>query len=931
MKKSLLIAILLVFAVSMFSLDLNQKLPLDPSVKIGKLKNGLTYYIKKNDSPEKRAELRLVVNAGSILEDEDQQGLAHFCEHMAFNGTKNFKKSAMTDYLSSIGMGFASGLNAYTSFDETVYMLKSSTDDKAQYEKAVFILSEWAHNLSFEDEEIDKERGVIIEEWRGGRGADERMSNESRKVILQGSKYADRSPIGKFEVLSTFKYDTIRKFYKDWYRPDLQAVVIVGDLDINQTEKFIHKYFEKIKMPKKPKPRVIEAVPDHDEMLVTVVKDKEAMSSNLNLYYKGETRKTETYGDYRRQLTFDLFNSMFSERLMECSQKDNPPFNYAGVASFPMARSKSNFLIYSQVKDNGVIRGLETLVIETERVKRYGFTESELERAKKQIVLRYENQFKEQDKLDSSRLTRAYIRHFLTNNPMMSPEQEYLAASELINQINLKDVNQIHQELMTVRNRVIAVSLPEKEGISIPTKEELLQAYTNAQKAEISPYEESTNNIPLLKTEPVKGSIISKKHITSIDANELVLSNGMRVLYKKTDFKNNQILFDSYSPGGLSMSPLTYLPSASFSSQVIGEAGQGELDNIALGRLLKGHDLDINVRIDRNSESVNGSFSPQDTELAMQYIHSVFTQARRDTLYFKLFKTRMQDYLKYKNSDPENILNDSLQVIVNNYHKRINLLDEKTLSKIELNDSYNFYKQRFSNAGDFTFYFVGAIDSVAFESFAEKYLASLPSEKAKEKVIDHQMTYYQGKKDVKIYAGQAEKSEVRIVINSEFKNNKENNVKFRAMLFVFNEMLRETIREKLSGVYGVYAYPVIDIKPKERQATYIIMGCSPDRVEELTQAIYKLIDDLQTKPIDEKRMNVFLQTNTNTFDTNIKKNDYWLSNIVYYDSNQYNFSEFINHKDYLRKVTKEDIKDFAVKYLNYKKNLIRISLYPEKK
>ncbi|MDX9870732.1 MAG: pitrilysin family protein, partial [Candidatus Cloacimonadales bacterium] len=341
MKKFILFASLFTLLLSLHALDLSSPLPIDPTVKIGKLDNGLTYYLKKNSVPENKAELRLVVNAGSVLEDDNQVGLAHFCEHMAFNGTQNFAKSEMTDYLASIGLGFAGGLNAYTSMDETIYMLKSSTNDKAQLKKSIFILSEWANKVSFDDDEIEKERGVIIEEWRGGRGANERISNKESKVILKDSKYAERSPIGTYEIISTFKPQTIKNFYKDWYRPDLQAVVVVGDINIDEVESYIIEYFATIPKSVNPRTRVIEPVPDHTETLVSIESDKELSNSSVTLYIKSELEPVITIQDYKRDLTKSLFYSMFNNRLQELTKQENSPFLYAFTFSYPMVRSKN--------------------------------------------------------------------------------------------------------------------------------------------------------------------------------------------------------------------------------------------------------------------------------------------------------------------------------------------------------------------------------------------------------------------------------------------------------------------------------------------------------------------------------------------------------------------------------------------------------------
>ena len=915
----------------MYAVDMNSSLPVDSGVKIGKLSNGLTYYLRQNSIPENKAELRLVVNAGSVLEDDDQAGLAHFTEHMAFNGTKNFKKSELTDYLGSIGMGFAGGLNAYTSFDETVYMLKSATDDKVQLKKSIFILSEWADKLSFDHDEIEKERGVIIEEWRGGRGADERIRNKQNEVVLKDSKYAKRSPIGSYEIISTFKPEAIKRFYRDWYRPDLQAVVVVGDIDINEVETYIKEYFDSIPARKAPRERVIEAVPDHKETLVSIVSDKEANSSSVSLVIKSQIEKIKTIGDYKRVLTTNLFSDMFNQRLQELSTKENAPFLYAFTYKYPMTRSKSMLMSTAAVKDNQIIKGFEALATEKERIDRFGFTATELERAKLSLLKDTERRLKEKDKQDSNRLVWAYVRHYLNEGTLLNEDQSYQLVQDLLPLITLEDVNQLIKEYSNEDNRVITASFPEKEGNIAPKEEELLAVLNKTDRMELTPYEDKTVNEPLLANIKPAGKIISKKYNKSADLYELYLSNGVKVVYKKTDFKNNEILFDSFSPGGFSKFSTEDIKQADFINQYMYGSGIGSFDRNALTKYMTGKNAEVSVNINGIYEGLNGSCSPEDFELMMQLIHSYFVQPRKDKTFFNTFISTLEGFLQNKALDPESVFEDSVLVYSHNRHPRINIQTTDSIKNVDLDTVFKLYQDRFADASDFTFFFVGSIDEKQIEKLSENYLANLPALNRKEKIEDHKIEYVKGIHDYKIYSGMEEKSMIKITLPSDYSHNKKNNTQVSAMILVLNEKLRENIREKMSGVYYIYAYPEIQKYPSQKLAIHIFLGCSPDRVEELTQAIYREMDLMRTQVVEEKYMNIYRQTMLQNHTSNIKKNYFWLSSLKTIYQNDRPTDDFINNMNYVNAVKAKEIQKTAQKYLKYDKNRIRFVLYPVNK
>ncbi len=447
-----------------------QKMPIDPSVRMGVLDNGLKYYIQKNGKPENRAELRLAVNAGSMQEDDDQQGLAHFLEHMCFNGTENFKKSELVDFLESVGTKFGPDLNAYTSFDETVYMLQVRTDDQEIFDKGMLILEDWAGRVSFEGEEIDKERGVVIGEWRSGLGAQERMRNKWFPVLFNGSRYENRLPIGKPEIIENAPYSAFTRFYKDWYRPNLMSVVVVGDVDVDAVEAQIKKGFGSLTNPSNPRKRKSYDIPAHDDTKVAIVQDKEASSTQVQIIYKHDPMKVKNQADYRQQIVHSLYNRMMGSRFQELSQSANPPFLYGFSSYTSFVRATDAYYGAAGVKPDGVEQGLEALLVENKRVQEHGFTATELERTKKAILNNVEKNFKEADKTDSRRLAMKYVSTFLEGTPMASPKQTLDLYEKFLPTITLAEVNALAKQWIRDENRVVIITGQEKEGITKPSE-----------------------------------------------------------------------------------------------------------------------------------------------------------------------------------------------------------------------------------------------------------------------------------------------------------------------------------------------------------------------------------------------------------------------------------------------------------------------------
>ncbi|RPI63525.1 MAG: insulinase family protein, partial [Ignavibacteriales bacterium] len=609
--KKLISAISMFFFLINFSFlyPQNNELPVDKNVTIGKLENGIKYYIRKNQKPEKRAELYLIVSAGSVSENEKQLGLAHFVEHMAFNGTKNFKKNELINYLESIGIQFGPELNAYTSFDQTVYMLTVPTDSLEILTKGFLVLEDWAHNQAFDPTEIDKERGVIIEEWRLGRGAQMRMLDKQLPILFKDSKYAERLPIGKKEIIESFNHQTLIDFYKDWYRPDLIAVAAVGDFDVKEIEGYIKKHFEKIPYPEQIKQREFYPIPNHDETYFAIASDKEAIYSIISMYYKRNPDVIKTVDDYKNLIIHELFFSMLNDRLSEITQMADPPFNFSNAVSRKFVKSADASILAAIVKEGGIYNGFEALLREAERVRQHGFTSTELERQKTNQLRMVEKRRDEKDKTESRELMQDFVSNYLFDEPLIGIDNQYSLYNLLIPQITLEDVNRISEELITPKNRVVMIAIPEKDGVAIPNETELAKIIEKVSNEKIEPYVDKVQVKPLVGVIPNPSPVVESKHIEELGITEWKLGNGVRVFIKPTDFKNDEIVFSAFSSGGSSLVSDEDFLSANNAASLVQESGIGKFSKTELDKYLTGKMVSVYPYVGFYDEGLSGSTS----------------------------------------------------------------------------------------------------------------------------------------------------------------------------------------------------------------------------------------------------------------------------------------------------------------------------------
>lgn len=897
------------------SLDPDDPLPSDPAVVEGALDNGLRYFVRENGQPENRALLRLVVNVGSILEDEDQLGLAHFVEHMAFNGTRNFEKQALVDYMESIGMEFGPHVNAYTSFDETVYMLQVPMDDPEALGTALQILEDWASALLFDPEEVDKERGVVIEEWRGRRGASARMQDQQLPVLFEGSLYAERLPIGKPEVLETAPVDALRRYYQDWYRPSLMAVVAVGDFDGARVEAMIKEQFAGLQDPSDPRPRTTAEVPiDHPPRMV-IATDPEAPQSQVSVLYKQSPRGYRTVGDFRRSLVRSLYSGMLVSRFNELRQQADPPFlfAFAGRGSFVRGVDVSQLVAY--VPEGGVERGLDALLTEAERVARHGFTESELERLKTNMLRSYEQRYAERDNQESRSLAGAYVNAFLEGRAYTTPEVRKTLADQLMPGITLDEVNALASERLSEEGRVVLVDAPDKEGLETPTEADLGEVFAAVEAKQIDPYEDAALDAPLVPELPVGSSVASVEAVDEVGITVWTLENGVRVVLKPTDFKDDEIRFSATSPGGSSLVTDEMYERIGYASSIVSAGGVGEFDQIALTKKLAGKAATVRPTIGSLTEGITGSASPKDLETAFQLMYLYFVAPRRDENAFEAFKARQIGFFANAAASPNSIFTDTVVLTMAQHHPRVpSLPSEEDFAKIDLDAVFSYYQDRFADASDFTFYFVGAFDVEEIRPLVERYLGALPNVGRVETWRDVGIDPPAGVIEKVVRKGIEPQSRTRIIYAGEADHTPEENMAISALADVLDIRLRELLREDLGGTYGVGVSGSISYRPDHEYRLSISFGSAPERAEELASVAFEEIERLKAEGPSQETVDKVRETQRRGKETNLRENSYWLSRMRTLENLGLDL-KLVPSYDLIEGWTAQQVQEAAVRYL----------------
>ena len=927
MKKRsfLVISLCLLFGTTGFSqskVDLNQEMKLESTVRYGKLDNGMTYYVKANKKPEKRAEFYLAVNAGSILETEDQLGLAHFTEHMGFNGTLQFPGNDLTDALQKEGITFGRDDNAFTAFDQTVYQLTLPTDKPELFNLGLKVLGGWANGMLMTDSQIDDERGVIIEEWRLGQGAQDRLRRKTWPIILKGSRYADRLPIGTVENLRTFKYSSIRNFYKTWYRPDNQALVVVGDFDADEMVQKIKDYFSMISKPETPLNRPEYGIPDNKEPLIAVATDKEATSSDIIVLYKREVPAMKTVGDFRNQeLMVTIYETMLANRLNELSQKKGCPFLAAQSGFLPsfIARNAGGYILAATAKDGKVLESLKVLVEENQRVLQHGFLSTEFERAKESVLEQYERASKEANKVNSSTLAMQYVNNFLDKTPVVGARQEYRWAKALIDGITLDEVNGLAKDWITKDNIIAYVTMPERKDLKVPTTDQIKKIILEGENMKTKPYVDTYKEVPFFAENVKTGKVSKEVKNDEFGYTEWTMSNGAKVILKPSTMKDNEILMQSWSNGGTSLYPDDMLFNAQMAAGIIDGSGIGQMDHNQLSKFQQKHSFGTEPFIGELTEGINGNCTPKDFELLLQYTYMYFTSPRKDKEVLDVRIDALRSQLKSIQNNPQVAFSLQLQKSMYPNDKRsIAIPTEKQINSLNIDKMYKIFRERFNNASDFTFEFVGNFDINEVKPLIEKYIGGMPSTGKTENWIDRSTAFAKGVVDDKVYKGTEDVANMYIVMNKPFAYSDKDAKVIDVMGEILQIKVTEKIREELGATYSPYLGVDYDRLPKPEFQMIAAYTCAPDNAQKVEDATWEILDNMINNGTDEinlaKAKEQLIKRRESQYTSS---NNFWASVI----KSSYTYNEPIKnmetYSNLVNSVTVDDIKAAAAKYLKH--------------
>ena len=895
-------------------------LPVDKNVRIGQLDNGLTYYIRHNKLPENRAEFYIAQKVGSILEEPQQRGLAHFLEHMAFNGTKNFpgddKGLGVIPWCETVGIKFGTNLNAYTSIDETVYNISNAPIDRTGVlDSCLLILHDWSNYILLKDDEIDKERGVIREEWRSRNSGMLRVYTDLLPTIYQGDKYADCMPIGSIDVINNFPYKDIRDYYHKWYRPDLQGIVIVGDIDVDTVEAKLKAVFADVQKPVNPAERTYYPVADNKEPIVAIGTDKEVDDPSIEIYFKQDATpdsEKNNVGYLASQYMTSMISSMLDARLSELVQSANPPFTRASsdYSDFFVAKTKEAFALSASSKADGIETALKTLLQETERARRFGFTESEYARARANYLQSLESAYNEREKTKHGSYVREYVQNFLNGEPIPGIEAKYAMMNQLAPNIPLQAMNMVMQQLVPDSNQVVIIAGPAKEGLKYPTKEEVISLLKGMKDLDLQAYVDKVSDEPLMKEAPKGGKIISEKEGDIYGSTKLVLSNGVTVYVKKTDFKADEIRMKGTSLGGKSIFPDKDALNFAVIDNVIAVGGLGNFSQVDLTKVLAGKKVSVNAGLGATTENVFGTCSPKDFETMMQLTYLTFTAPRKDAEAFESFKNRMKAQLESAQANPLSSINDSLQKAMYNNHPRVVMMKPEMVDQIDYDRILEMYNDRFKDASDFTFYFVGNIDLETAKPLIAEYLGALPAINRKETFKDTKMSIRKG-----VYKNEYAKEQqtptatIVFLYSGKAPYTLKNDILLSFATQVLDMVYTEEVREKEGGTYGVNCYGDLQKYPKEQLLMQIVFQTDPAKKDKLAGIVVDELKKLAAEGPSDVHLQKVKEYMLKKYADNQKENGYWMNNLN--DYFYYGMDMTEGYTDIVNSITAKDIQKFV--------------------
>ena len=921
-------------AASVAAYRLSQQMPVDPEVALGTLPNGLRYYVRANGKPARRAELRLVVKAGSVLEDDDQLGLAHFVEHMEFEGTRRFPGKGVVDFLASLGVGLGPDANAVTSYDDTQYKLRVPTDVPGVLDRALLVLEDWAQGASFDENAIEHERSIVLSEWRMRLGAGERTQDRIRGVQLEGSRYAVRSPIGKPDIIARAQRQQLLRFYRDWYRPNLMAVIVVGDIDRNAVVRMVRERFSSLTNPSPERQRPTFGVPDHASTRYTIVTDKEATATAVAVSNLRPARNQGSVGGYRDIMIDQLFGNMLDARLDELVQREKAPFLRASANRrlFPMPRTKDEAILQALVAPDGVTRGLDALLTELQRVARFGFTATELDRAKHAMMLGYERVVTQSPDRESTSRADEYTRNFLQDEALPTIWQELAFHRRFVPGITLAEINALTKDWFPDQNQLVIVAGPDAAGVVLPNQAQLAAVVKTASAKRLEPYVDVSGDKALMDTPPTRGTIVKSTSRDRAGVTEWTLSNGATVVIKPTRLKEDQILFRASAPGGTSLaSDADFIP-ARVADDVVPAGGVGAFSSVMLDRLLVGKAVGVRPFIGEIVHGMSGGSTPQDLETMFQLIYLRFTQPRADPAAFAAMASQARGLLANQMASPDVVFNQAIASALSRDHPRRQPETPATVDKWDLTKSMAFYKARFEDASNFTFVFVGSFTPEAIRPLVETYLASLPANKTHETWRDLNVVPPAGVVDKTIQKGIAPKSEVAIIFAGAFDYDDAHILALRAVTMLLQSRLFDTIRQQLGGTYSVAVTPDTDRFPRPEYSVRINWTCDPTQTATLVKRVFDEIENVKQTPLSPGQVARIREIMQRDFERASQDNGYLLNEIArrYEDGDGSDVAAVVDLPKRIAALTGAEIHQAAVAYLNID-NYVKVTLMPERK
>ena len=912
--KMLMSVILLtvVYVTSLAQVDPMSPMPNDESVRQGVLENGMTYYIKANQEPKERASFYIIQNVGALLEEDHQNGLAHFLEHMAFNGTEHFPEKGIIDFLERHGVAFGENINAYTSQNQTVYNLSDvPVSHPGILDSCLLILNDWSNYLLLTEEEIDSERGVIKEEWRTRRTAQFRMYSASMKYLYPNSKFAERDVIGDLDVIENFEYDALRDFYHQWYRTDLQAIAMAGDFDADEMEKKVVALFSKIPQVENASERPFFDIPDHAEPVFGLVTDAEADQTMIRYMIRHRKAESgaETFMDHREQYIHELFNAMMGQRMQELVQTGVPPFVVGVVNYGDFERGYEALMAIAIPKPNMEAEGLTALMTELERAKRYGFTQGELDRGKAEILSQWEKYYKERDKISNEEYINSYVDNFLDGDAYPSTEFGYQAVQAILPTISLADFNQRLTKWISDENQVLVIQGPEGEGVEHLSEAASMAILEQVSKADVAPYEDETLAESLITEDLVPAAVVSEKKIEELDAVEWTLENGARVVFRHAEYEKDQVQIRAYSKGGSSLYEDDYVPTTDMLTSLISMYGVGDFDAMGLQKMLTGKNISLQLSLRNLSEGMNGTASPKDMEAMMQLIYLHFNQPRFDKEAHDAIISRYMAFVENMNNNPEKVMGDSLSLIMTDYHPRTRVLDQEFLEDVDYDRLEQVYRERFSDASDFFFIIVGNMEQEEVKLLAQKYIGAIGDLDRNETWIDRKVNEPEGMVDKTIALSLATpKASVNIVINQEMAYNPYHQMVFRVIEGILDLRYVESIREEEGGTYGVSVRTSLEKWPLEKASMQLKFDCDPTRAADLKEKVFAELRKLASEGPTEEDLSKTVENILKSREESKEHNAYYLSNLYNYYLYGINYDDPANYEDILKGLTAKKVK-----------------------